>query len=97
MHKKLRGDFLVYEIILSKRVEKFLDKLNSRDRERIILSLDKLRIRPEAYLKRLVGDKSYKFRVGDYRLIVDLEKDKLLVLVIDIGRRKNIYKKEGLK
>jgi len=97
VHKKLRGDFLVYEIILSKRVEKFLDKLNSRDRERIILSLDKLRIRPEAYLKRLVGDKSYKFRVGDYRLIVDLEKDKLLVLVIDIGRRKNIYKKEGLK
>ena len=37
----------MYEIILSKRVEKFLDKLNSKDRERIILSLDKLRIRPE--------------------------------------------------
>lgn len=95
MHKKSRGVFLVYEIIISKRVEKFLDKLNSQDRERIILSLDKLRIRPEAYLKRLVGDKSYKFRLGDYRLIVDLEKDKLLVLVVEIGHRKKVYKKRG--
>lgn len=85
----------MYEIILSKRVEKFIDKLNSQDRERIILSLDKLRIRPESYLKRLVGNKSYKFRVGDYRLIVDLENDKLLVLVVDIGHRNNIYKKRA--
>ena len=85
----------MYEIILAKRVEKYLDKLNSRDRERIIIALEKLRIRPYAYLQRLVGDKSYKFRVGDYRLIVDLENDKLLVLVIDIGHRKNIYKKQA--
>ena len=83
----------MYDIIISKRVEKFLDKLDSQDKERIILSLEKLRIRPEAYIKRLVGEKSYKFRVGDYRLIVDLEKDKLLVLVIDVGHRKKIYKK----
>jgi|AntAceMinimDraft_17_1070374.scaffolds.fasta_scaffold288531_1 mRNA interferase RelE/StbE len=85
----------MYEIILSKRVEKFLDKLNSKDRERIILSLDKLRIRPDAHLKRLVGNRSYKFRVGNYRLIVDMENDKLLVLVVDIGHRKNIYKKRA--
>ncbi len=83
----------MYDIILSKRVKKFLDKLNSKDRERIIYSLEKLSIRPRSYLKRLVGEKSYKFRVGDYRIIVDLEKDKLLILVIDIGHRKNIYKK----
>ena len=85
----------MYEIILSKRVEKFLDKLNSQDRERIISSLDKLRIRPESYLKRLVGDESYKFRVGNYRLIIDLENDKLLVLVVNIGHRKNIYKRRA--
>ncbi|MFT4244468.1 MAG: type II toxin-antitoxin system RelE family toxin [Candidatus Woesearchaeota archaeon] len=83
----------MYEIILSKRVAKFIDKLEFQDRERILISLDKLRIRPEAYLKRLVGEKSYKFRVGNYRLIIDIENDKLLILVIDIGHRKNIYKK----
>ena len=83
----------MYEIILSKKVAKFIDKLEFQDRERILISLDKLRIRPEAYLKRLVGEKSYKFRVGDYRLIIDIENNKLLILVIDIGHRKNIYKK----
>lgn len=85
----------MYKIILSKRVEKFLDKVKSQDRERIVLSLDKLRIRPESYLKRLVGNTSYKFRVRDYRLIVDIENDKLLVLVVDIGHRKNIYKRRA--
>ena len=83
----------MYEIILAKNVEKYLDKLNPKDRERIINSLDKIKIRPEAYLIRLVGETSYKFRVGDYRLIIDLNKNELLVLVIDIGHRKNIYKK----
>ena len=82
----------MYEIILAKRVEKFLDKLNPKDRERIILALEKLRFRPETYLIRLVGEKSYKFRVGDYRLIVDFEKNIVMILVIDIGHRRNIYK-----
>ncbi|NOZ80686.1 MAG: type II toxin-antitoxin system RelE/ParE family toxin [DPANN group archaeon] len=82
----------MYEIILAKNVEKYLDKLNSKERERIISSLEKLRIRPEHYLVRLVGEKSYKFRVGNYRLIVDLDNNQLSVLVIKIGHRKNIYK-----
>ncbi|MBU1200997.1 MAG: type II toxin-antitoxin system RelE/ParE family toxin [Nanoarchaeota archaeon] len=82
----------MYEIILAKNVEKFLDKLDFKERERIILGLEKLRIRPEAYLKRLVGEKAYKFRVGDYRLIVDLIKNQLIVLVVKIGHRRNIYK-----
>ncbi len=83
----------MYEIIITKKVEKFLDKLNSKERERIIFALEKLRIRPEAYLKRLVGEKSYKFRVGNYRLIIDLNKNYLQVLVVKIGHRKNIYKR----
>jgi mRNA interferase RelE/StbE len=82
----------MYEIILAKSVVKFLDKLNSKDSERILKALDKLRVRPQAYLIRLVGDTTYKFRVGDYRLIIDVEQKKLSVIVIKIGHRKNIYK-----
>ena len=82
----------MYDIILAKSVEKFLDKLDAKDRERIIIALQKLRIRPESYLKRLVGEKSYKFRVGNYSLIIDLNKNQLLILVISIGHRRNIYK-----
>ncbi|MCF7861783.1 type II toxin-antitoxin system RelE/ParE family toxin [Candidatus Woesearchaeota archaeon] len=82
----------MYEIYLAKSVEKFLDKLELKDRDRIVNALDKLRIRPEAYLVRLVGETSYKFRVGNYRIIVDLNKNELCVLVIKISHRKNIYK-----
>ena len=82
----------MYDIILSHSVEKFLDRLDQKDKERIIRALEKLRIRPEAYLVRLVGEKSYKFRVGNYRLIIDLNKNELSVLVLKIGHRRNIYK-----
>ena len=81
----------MYEIILSKKAQKFLGKLEKDIRERILNSLEKLRFRPEAHLTKVVGDTSYKFRVGDYRVIIDLEKDRLLILVIKIGHRKNIY------
>ena len=57
-------------------------------------SLDRIRIRPEAYLTKLVDDQGYKLRVGDYRVIVDLDSGKLLILVIKVGHRRNIYKKK---
>ena len=82
----------MYEIIISKKADKFLSKLPRHERDRIILAMDKLRIRPIAYLTRLVGDKFYKFRVGNYRLIVDMQKNKLVVLIIEIGYKRNIYK-----
>ena len=69
-----------------------MDKLSSNDKARILNALGKLRIRPSAYLVRLVGEKGYKFRVGKYRLIVDLDNNQLIVLVVDVGHRKNIYK-----
>jgi len=82
----------MYDIILSRRSAKYINKLDPIDRNRILIALDKLRIRPQAYLSRLVGIKLYKFRAGNFRIIVDLQKNQLVVLVIKIGHRKNIYK-----
>ena len=93
--------FLTYEDCASKpKLDEFgLDyklipyKINDvEDIDAEIKALEKLRIRPEHYLVRLVGEKSYKFRVGNYRIIIDLNKNQLSVLVIKIGHRKNIYK-----
>ncbi len=56
-------------------------------------ALERIRIRPEAYITKLVGDPGYKLRVGDYRVIMDIDKGKLLILVIKIGHRRNIYEK----
>jgi len=82
----------MYNIIFSQKAERFLDKLNDLDKERIIRALERIRIRPENFLKKLVGESGYKFRVGDYRLFIDLNHDNLLIMVIEIGHRKNVYK-----
>ena len=82
----------MYEIILSQTAKKRLKKLDKQVQERIISALERIKIRPEAYISRLVGKKMYKFRVGDYRILLDIDKGKLLILVIEIGNRRNIYK-----
>jgi len=83
----------LYEIIFSRKAKKQLFKLERTIQERIIFTLERIRIRPEDYLTKLIGDPGYKLRVGDYRVIMDIDKTNLLVLVIKIGHRKDIYKK----
>jgi mRNA interferase RelE/StbE len=83
----------LYEILFSQKAKKQLFKLERIIQERIISALERIKIRPESYITKLVGDPGYKLRVGDYRVIIDIDKSKLLVLVIKIGHRKNIYEK----
>jgi len=82
----------MYDILFSDDAKKQLSKLNKEIQKRIAAVLERVRIRPETYLSKLVGDQGYKLRVGDYRLIIDLEKRQLLILVIKIGHRRKIYK-----
>ena len=82
-----------YEITLTATSRKQFKKLEKDIQERIVKALERIRIRPEAHVKKLIGDLGYRLRVGEYRVILDIEKDKLIILVIKIGHRKNIYKK----
>jgi mRNA interferase RelE/StbE len=82
----------MYEIIYSDSALKQLDKLNNQTRERIINAVERLRMRPYEYnLKKLVGITGYRLRVGDYRVILDIDNNKLIILVLKVGHRKNIY------
>lgn len=82
---------MTYEIIFSDKALKQIKKLEKKIQERIIAVLERIRVRPEAYVTKLVGDPGYKLRVGDYRIIMDIEKNKLKILVLKVGHRKNIY------
>tara|TARA_Y100000310_G_scaffold344091_1_gene455057 strand:+ start:881 stop:1132 length:252 start_codon:yes stop_codon:yes gene_type:complete len=82
----------MYKVIFSEKAKKQLKKLEKSTSERIIATLERIRIRPETYLQKLTDDPAYKLRVGDYRIIIDLEKRMLLILVIKVGHRRNIYK-----
>ncbi len=82
-----------YEIVFSDKAFKQLKKLELETQERIIKVLERIRIRPESFVTKLVGDSGFRLRVGEYRVIVDIDKDKLLILEIKIGHRSRIYKK----
>ena len=82
----------MYELKYSQAALKQLAKLDKSARQRILIALERLRIRPESCdIKKLIGIDSYRFRVGDYRVIFDIEKQELHILVLQVGHRKNIY------
>ncbi len=81
-----------YEIIFSASAYKELSKLERKDQERIVSALERLRIRPERYVSKLVGDPAYRLRVGQYRVLMDINEGKLMILVIKVGHRKIINK-----
>lgn len=84
----------MFEILFSRRAENELKKLPKDVQKRVIKALERVRIKPEHYLTRLVGEKCYKLRVGDYRVLLDLDKRNLHLIVLKIGHRKNIYERQ---
>ena len=82
---------MTYEVLFSDLALKQLRKLDQEARQRIIATIERIRIRPDAYVKKLVGGEGYRLRVGNYRVILDLDKEKLIILVLRIGHRRNVY------
>ena len=83
---------MTYGIIFSDRALKQLKKLEKNVQERIISTLERIKIRPQAHVTKLVGDLGYRLRVGDHRVILDIDEGNLIILIIKIGYRKKIYK-----
>ncbi|WP_409025265.1 type II toxin-antitoxin system RelE family toxin [Flavobacterium aquidurense] len=50
-----------------------------------------MKIQDQKVIKRLKGRPGYRIRVGDYRVIYEIFDDMLLIDVIDLGHRKDIY------
>ena len=83
---------MICDILFSKAALKQVNKLVRKDQERIIAALERIRIRPYSYVKKLVGEQAYRLRVGDYRVIMDIVDDKMIILVLTVGYRRNVYK-----
>ena len=81
----------MYSIIFNPFAEKQLKKLDNNLQIRILDVLNRIRIRPHHFVKRLVGSPYFRLRVGDYRVILDIQNDKLVIVVVELGHRKNIY------
>ena len=81
---------MIYKIEFTKSALKFLKKQPKNQSIRLLSSINKL---PSGDIKKLKGDNEwYRLRVGDYRVIYTINNDILLITVINIGNRGQIYK-----
>jgi mRNA interferase RelE/StbE len=83
---------MVYSLNFNKRAFKELEKMNEPYYTAIKLAIYNLtdNPRPYGYIKLKKRD-GYRIRVGDYRVIYEIFDNVLLVEVIDLGHRKDIY------
>lgn len=81
-----------YSITIKKAAIKTLEKLNEPAYSRIKTSIYSLSENPRPNgFKKLKGRDGYRIRVGEYRIIYDVFDSSLVVDVIDLGHRKDIY------
>ena len=80
-----------YEIIFDKPAQKFIAKQPLAVRTRIIGAIKKLP--NEGDRKMLKGHPGcYRLRVGDYRVIYTIENERLIIRIINVGNRGDVYK-----
>ena len=84
---------MTYSLEILRPAQKALSKVSPSHRERIISAISGLSHdpRPVGYIK-LSGRDGYRIRVGDYRVIYEIEENRLKVLVIALGHRRDIYR-----
>ena len=82
----------MYNIEFTRTAEKQFNKFSKEIKVRIVSTLKRIRVRPYPHIKRLVGSPFFRLRVGEYRVILDIKDDVMIILVIEVGHRKNVYK-----
>lgn len=85
----------MWKIELTVKAEKQFSKLDKQTKSKLIDYFEKLSSAPDplAFGKPLVGEFSglWRYRFGKYRIICDVQKKLLLIEVIKIGKRENVY------
>ena len=86
----------MFDIEFSRCAEKQLYKLEKHAQLRIVSAMDRIKVRPYPHVKKLVGSPYFRMRVGNYRIILDIKENKLIIYVVEVGHRKNVYKNSNI-
>ena len=84
---------MAYQLVVPKRVQKQIDNIAQKDCARIISALQVIALDPFSG-KKLYGRHSgqWSYRVWSYRIIYEIRKRELIILVISVGQRQGVYK-----
>ena len=89
-----------YHVEFTPNARKIIDRLDSEIRPRIFewieANLEGCK-NPRSQGKALKGKakRNWRYRVGKYRIVADIQDDKVIILVVDVDKRNDIYKKKN--
>lgn len=90
---------MTYEIQYSKAADRDLSKLPVHIAQKIILAIHNIKEDPFSHIQKMKDRNhppQYKIRVGEYRVIMILDKSSKVLLVDGVGPRSSIYKRYGV-
>ncbi len=82
---------MAYAILLHPKAAKALDKIEKPIKQRIKERLRELKDHPEKVGKQLTYSNFWSIRIGDYRAIYEINREKKQVIILFIGHRKKVY------
>jgi mRNA interferase RelE/StbE len=84
-----------YTVQLAPAAKRQLRKLDRSIQERIVRRLDKLEKDPRpSGVEKMEGDEStYRIRMGEYRIVYEIRDKVLVVLVLKVGHRREVYRR----
>ena len=82
-----------YKIVIKKSAAKEIEKIEKKDRIRVIEKIRSLMFDPHPVgSKKLSGQEKYRIRQGNYRILYQVINDELIINVVKVGHRRDVYK-----
>lgn len=81
-----------YRVVVRKSVSKDMKGIPQKDTLRILSMIKSLANNPRQQgVKKLSGQERYRIRQGNYRILYEIKDDKLIVCVVKVGNRRDVY------
>jgi mRNA interferase RelE/StbE len=84
-----------HDIVLTETVVETLETYETEDADRILSKLEEIEAFPDHFLDRLKDHPGHKLRVGDFRILIDWDRDEQVLYAIDAFERKTEYRRLG--
>jgi mRNA interferase RelE/StbE len=82
-----------YKLEFKKTASKELNSLPNKEIKKILKSIDQLIDNPRpSNSKKLSSSESYRIRVGDYRILYEIKEQILIIYIIKVAHRKDVYR-----
>ncbi len=83
----------MYEVITPRRVQRIIASLPTADGERVLAAIRALAHDPRpSGVTKLRGEDLWRIRVGDYRVVYAIEDQRLVVTIVRVGHRREVYR-----